>query len=411
MFNYIFLETIFSFFIAFLFFFFVFFVNQFLLMAKDVLSQHVPVAQVVMLLFYSFPSIIAMSTPFATLLGALMTVGRLTFANEVLVMLSSGLSYKNVFVPTILVGILVTVFSFGVNDVLLPAGQIEFQQLYRRILVSTPALEIEPNSVKHFKDTVLVTGDITDDVIKDLLILDKTGEGERRLITANTAEFVDNADGISLDLTNAFLHSSKETERGDYDYATSAFMRYRMPTSDIIEAIRTIGPNQMSSLDVYNEIKIKEAAIRKTTNERSYKTMEYAFDLETTLRSGMEASTWNNRRSQMSVLLRDQASVNALKSDRTLAIYWLEFYKKFSIPAGAFSLMLLAIPLGLLAKKSGQTMGFIFGLILSVLYWALLLVGQNMGIRLGASPFWTMWLPNLLSIGVGVFMSLIQVRK
>jgi lipopolysaccharide export system permease protein len=71
----------------------------------------------------------------------------------------------------------------------------------------------------------------------------------------------------------------------------------------------------------------------------------------------------------------------------------------------------LAVSLGLLAKKSGQTVGFIFGLIIAVLYWAMLLGGQTMGQRLGYSPFWSMWLPNILAISIGLDMCIIRVRQ
>ena len=100
-FRYILSEAFFSFFIAFLFFFFIFFVNQILLMTKEILTKQVPIAQVALLVFFSLPSVIAMSAPFASLVGTLMTVGRLTSDNEILVMLSSGLSYRNIFFPAI----------------------------------------------------------------------------------------------------------------------------------------------------------------------------------------------------------------------------------------------------------------------------------------------------------------------
>jgi lipopolysaccharide export system permease protein len=95
----------------------------------------------------------------------------------------------------------------------------------------------------------------------------------------------------------------------------------------------------------------------------------------------------------------------------TLSLYRLEFYKKFSIPFGALSFVFLAVSLGLLAKKSGQTVGFFFGLIVAVFYWALLLGGQTMGIRLGYSPFWSMWFPNILAVSIGLIMTVIRVRR
>jgi lipopolysaccharide export system permease protein len=402
----------FAFLVSFCFFFFIFFVNQLLLMAQEILSKKVPLNQVAMLILFSTPQIIALSTPFAALLGTLMTIGRLSSDNEVLVMLSSGLSYKNVLIPVITVGVVVTISAFMVNDILLPAGTIQFQKLYRQILVSTPALEIEANSIKRYKDTVIVTGNVTGNSIEDMLILDRTGEGERRIILAKNASFRDaGRDGLSLELDNAFIQTAKEVERRDYDYASAGFLRYRISQEDMIQAVTTVGPREMSSLDVYKEIQVKEAAVGKIAADRRTKAMSTALSLENVLRRGAEAGTWNQKTALTSVFDEEyNLAVNADK-DRNLSLYRLEFYKKFSMPVGALALIFLAIPLGLLAKKSGQTVGFILGLIISVFYWTLLLGGQNMGVRLGYSPFWTMWLPDILSGGIGVILLAYRVRK
>ena len=69
-------ELLLYFTIAFLFFFMIFFVNQILLLAEDILKKRVPVADVVRLIVYSLPAIIAQSAPFATLVGFLMCLGR-----------------------------------------------------------------------------------------------------------------------------------------------------------------------------------------------------------------------------------------------------------------------------------------------------------------------------------------------
>jgi lipopolysaccharide export system permease protein len=146
-------------------------------------------------------------------------------------------------------------------------------------------------------------------------------------------------------------------------------------------------------------------------NERYNKVLGSALELETALRGGPAAPEWNRRQNLAAIYLRDFDSTTVLKKDRSLLIYRLEYYKKFSIPFGALSFVFLAVSLGLLAKKSGQTVGFIFGLLIAVLYWALLLGGQTMGMRLGFSPFWSMWFPNILAITVGVVMGLFRIRR
>ncbi|MDR0383428.1 MAG: LptF/LptG family permease [Spirochaetaceae bacterium] len=409
---YLFKETLFAFFVSFLFFFIIFFVNQLLLLARDILSKRVPFQQVSLLVLYSIPSVIALSTPYATLLGTLMTIGRMTTDNEILVMLSSGLSYKNIFIPTLTVGILVSLVSFGVNDVLLPAGTVEYVKLFRRIMASTPALELEANSVKRFKDTVLITGNISGRIISDMLILDKTEDGERRVIMAKNAEFVDAGnEGMRLDMENAFIQSTKETVHNDYDYAKSGRLNYRIEQDDLMSTVSAIGPREMSSKDVLIEIRDKERILNTTLFDRYNRTLAAELELESVLRGGVSGNYWSQKNTYTQNFLREYQFASSARSDRVLSIWQLEFYKKFSIPFGSLCFIFLAVPLGLLAKKSGQTVGFIFGIIISVVYWTLLLSGQNMCIQLGYSPFWTMWFPNIITAVIGLIMCIRRISR
>jgi lipopolysaccharide export system permease protein len=341
-----------------------------------------------------------------------MTIGRLTSDNEVLVMLSSGLSYRNIFLPALAVGVLISMVSFFANDVLLPAGTVQFTRLYRQILVSTPALELEANSVKRFRDTVIVTGPVRNNTIGNILIMDRTNDGERRVIMAKNANLKDaGKEGLALDLSNAFVQSSKEIVRDDYDYASASSLQYWVPQEDLIQAVSSIGPREMSSRDVRQEIVIKERDLKDRLDERYNRALVQILGLENSLRRGPSSDAWNRRENYNINFLRDFQAIRAVRNDRSLLVYRLEYYKKFSIPFGAFSFVFLAVPLGLLAKKSGQTVGFIFGLIIAVIYWALLLGGQTMGVRLGYSPFWSMWLPNILAGGIGIIMCFVRLRK
>ena len=409
---YILKEALFAFSISFLFFFFIFFVNQILLMAREVLTKHVPFNLVALLILYSLPTIIAMSAPFASLVGTLMTIGRLTSDNEILVMLSSGFSYKNVFYPAITVGVIVSLMSFYTNDVLLPAGTVQFNKLWRSILVSIPSLELEANSVKKFQDTVIVTGDVTGNVIDNVIILDKTSDGERRIILAGNAELKDSGkEGLSLDLDDAFIHSSKEIIREDYDYARSDYLQYWVSNEDIIQATMNVSPREMSSRDVRTAIGVKRIEVGVRANDRKGKLLTQAYLLENILRAGPSGESWNRKAAVVINLQREMQTLAGIYNDRSLTIHIIEYYKKFSLPFGAFFFVFLAVSLGLMAKKSGQTVGFIFGNIIAVLYWVMLFIGQTMGLRLGTSPFWSMWLPNIISLSVGVFLAIIRVRK
>jgi len=411
-FRYILSEMLFAFLICFCFFFFIFFVNQILLMAQQVLEKRVPLNHVALLVLFSLPTVIAMAAPFACLVATLMTVGRLTSDNEVLVMLSSGLSYKVIFYPAVFIGIIISLLSFFTNDVLLPAGTIQFNKLWRRIAISTPALELQENSVIRFRDTIVVTGSVSGNIINNLLIMDRTNDGERRIITANTAELKDGGEeGLSLNLENAFVHSTREIVREDYDYAVTEQLQYWVSNEDIIQTPVSITPREMSSADVRLTITKRNIELASRINERKLRLLNQALPLENVLRAGPESETWNTRSSLASGMQRELTSISSIRSDRTLTINTIELYRKFSVPLGAFCFVFLAVSLGLMAKKSGQTVGFIFGVLIAVIYWSMLFVGQTLGLRSGAPPFWSMWLPNILSLVIGIILAFLRVRK
>ena len=381
-------------------------------MAQEILTKRVPLYQVILLLFYALPSIIAMSAPFASLMGTLMTIGRMSSDNEVLIILASGLSYRMIFLPALAVGILISVVSFFANDVLLPAGTIQFSRLYRRILVSTPALELEADSVKRFRDTTIVTGPVVGAAISNVLILDRTGTGERRFIMAQDAVLRDGGnEGLSLDLTSAFIKASKEIIRNDYDYASTDFLRYWVPQEDLIQAVASVSPNQMSSLDLWRAIAVKTVDIKERLEEQYGKYLIESINLEESLRRGPTHSSWNRRENNLDAFTKEVRITEALRKDRSYLLYRFEFNKKFSIPFGALCFVFLSVSLGLFAKKSGQTVGFIFGVIISFLFWGMLLTGQTIGIRMGYSPFWSIWLPNILSLSIGFVLFIIRIRK
>ncbi|MBQ5569455.1 MAG: LptF/LptG family permease, partial [Treponema sp.] len=165
-------ELFIYFFICFLFFFVVFFVNQILLLAETILRMRVPVASVIQLIIYCLPGVIAQSSPFATLVGFLMCLGRMVTDNEILILRASGQRYVVILKPVIIIGLLISVFSFVMNDYFLPLGTLNYNKMRRKIVASNPAVELESNSIKKMTNSVFVIGDVEGTSVSDLVLFD-----------------------------------------------------------------------------------------------------------------------------------------------------------------------------------------------------------------------------------------------
>ena len=412
-------EYLFSFGVAFLFFFFVFFVNHMILMAEEVLSKNVPLFQVLRLIFYSLPTIISFSLPFAALVGALMAVGRFSSDNEVLALQASGITLARLFRPVLLVSLLLTLSTFVFNDYFIPLSTIRFTRLYREVLFSNPALELEPHSVKYYQDSIIVTGGIEENVIDGLLIIDRDVDKNRRVILAETALLEkggDHQEGvISLRLENVTSHTTPEKILSEYDYSQSREMIYNILLKDITLSMRNPGPREMSTRDIYKAILEKRAAleVKNADNLAATRRAEEAF---LSLYNGETENLFLNRippdSRRLSELLDTlRKTRNRETRDRSLQIYELEFHKKFSLPVACLVFAFLAFPVGLFTRRSGRTVGFGIGVLISILYYGLLFAGQTMGFQLNIRPAFAMWLPNLLIFVSGVVMFTVRVRR
>jgi lipopolysaccharide export system permease protein len=405
-------EFLFAFLVAFLFFFVVFFVNQLLLMAEDILSKKAPLRSVILLLLYAMPSVVAISFPFGALLGALMAVGRLAAENELLVLQSSGIPLGKVFRPFLVLGLLFSVASFAMNDYFLPLGTIQFGKLYRQLVISSPALELRPWSSRRFADATIVTGAIDGATVRELLIFDRDEENRTRVISAKAARLEPSADGnsIQLYLEGVWTQTVAADKPDRFEWSSCDSMEYRLESPERGSINTSIGPREMSSRDLASVLDAKEAAEgERLAKRRGEAARQRAILAEDYARLFSSGASWGSASRAFSPLVSQvKESSKPVDPDRSLQVYRLEYYKKFSIPFGSLCFVVFAFPVGARVRRAGRSVGLGIGLLMSVLYWALLLGGQTLGTRLGWSPFWSMWLPNTLVLAAGLLLWLFQ---
>ena len=418
--GYILNEFLISFTVAFLFFFCTFFINQLLVLAEEIFSKKVPFGDVVRFIVFSLPSILALSLPFGALVGSLMAMGRLSSDNEILAFRASGVAQYRILLPFLIAGALLFLISFIMNDYFLPLGNIRLGSMYRKILYTNPGIELEPYSVKRYQDTVIVTGDIQENVIRNITIIDKTEDKEKRVITARSGSLQEsrNQKGvISIKLDEVFTHVSDASAADTYEFTSSKSMIYNILLKDFSASFINPGPREMRSIDVWREIQVMDEQYRRQAAERDRQTDAQYFDLLMEvryLRDFAPSNPW--------LCLTRQANLNSAYTvytrsrgrkfvDRNLQLYRLEFHKKFSIPFSCIVFVLFAFPVGLLARKSGRAVGFGIGLLMASLFGWLLLIGHTLGIRLELPPAFAMWFPNLVVFVAATMMLALRTRQ
>lgn len=363
--RYIFKELFIYFAVMFLFYFLIFFVNNILVLMLKLLGKNLPLWDVLVLIFYSLPSIISQTAPFAILTGFLMCLGRMNSDNEILVLRVSGQNPRRIIlIPVLVLGFIVSLFNLFINDYLLPISRIKFNEQYLVSISRNPFVEIEPNSVKKLNENTIVIGDIKDSIINDIVFFDKDDKNNQRIIiSGNTVANTSNKDGLTMSLDmNDSLVVVLNRNKIDYNLLKSDKLQMNIFESSFINYSNSTAPDEMTSYDIYKEIK----NIKKNYPD-------------------------------------DKDRLNR---------FVLEFNKKFSLSFGALFFAFLAMPLSLIfGKQNGVFFGLITGVLISVLYWSLLWIFMLFGYRNGLNGFFAMWVPNFIVGIAGLFFYWLMIRR
>ncbi len=360
--KYILKELLVYFVVAFLVFFMIFFVNQILLDMENLLSKSAPIDDVMRIMVYSIPMIIAQSAPYATLVGFLMCLGGMMSNNEILIFRAAGFSFFRILVPVISMGLLISIVSFFVNDYLMPLGRIKYNKLLRNIMQSTPTIELESNSVKHLDNSNIIMGTVTDNTVSDLVLFNTDGDSDTIIIAGDSSLIGSKKEGVLMELTmnDATVISINRNEKQNFDVLQSSKSTYNVFETTVMGTTRR-SAGEMTTYDLKKEIK----RLKEENGDESY-----------------------------------------------VSFWIMEFYKKFSIPFGSVFFSFLAFSIAFLfGKHNGLTMGLFLGIIICVLNWAMQILGQMFVVRVEWDPFWCIWVPNMVVGILGFIFYLVLVRK
>ncbi|MEJ2664697.1 MAG: LptF/LptG family permease [Spirochaetia bacterium] len=354
-------------------------------------------------------------------MGSLMAVARLSSDNEVLALQACGVSLRRVFLPLFVLSVVLSLLSFFVNDYLIPASYLEHKKLYNRILYSNPQIELEPYSVKRFKkiNTTIVIGDVKEKTIYDIVIFDKTDRNESRIITADTARVEvskEQLDVISLHMDHVFIQTIDPQNHRQFEYSFCDTLIYNILIQEFdVEPVPT--PLQKTTYDVWQVVKAKRKEVAAQQRTEMVKARETLYMMAMEIRKSedyfYQSEHWlKTRRAETERLWGEYLRLKNKKIfNRDLQQYSLELHRKFAFPFACMFFMIFAFPIGLMARWSGRIVGFGIGLIISGIYWILLVVGHHVGFRENYPPVIAMWMPNFVMLLVGLIFYFLRILK
>lgn len=316
-------------------------------MADLVINWGVDAGLLVRLFLCSTPFLFSFTLPMSVLVAVLLTFGKLSADHEITAMRASGIAFTSLVWPVLTGALVLSLFSFYLNDRLASASHYKMRRISAEIGMKTPASILEEGVfIKHFSDLVLFIHRIHGNELYGIRIYQPQKNGPTRMIVAERGEIVTNPEAglVKLKLLNG---TTDEPDPKD----PRKFYKLRFDTYSL-------------PLDLSN-YRFREPAVKKLK--------------------------------EMTVT-ELQTEIDRLRNDHDITAfdYISEVHRRFAVSLSPFVFALVGIPLAVTARRGEKTLGFAIAAVLSTVYWALL-VGAIAVAKSGAvNPAIPLHLPNLL---------------
>ena len=433
--KYLFREMSYPFLISLMMITFILFVN-FLLRAIDrFLGKGLEILVILEYLFLNLAWIIALSIPMAMLLATLATFGRLSEDNEINALRSSGISFVSILSAPLIFGFSITVLLIGFNNYFLPEMNFKARLLSGDIYKKRPDISIEPGV---FLDNIpnynMIISDKNDSTMVNVRIFSKGKTKSQTSIYAKTGNLSTLSNAFLLTLNNGEIHEIESKDYMNYRRILFDIHKILIPADDIILNRRDSSnrtdremtiPMIVEKIDNYNykidvvNKRIKGAFFRIIGDSIFPRNLEDGLQTITFLKDSliMNSSLTNNKlnkkQRQLSNLERQlKNEYNLIKSyKKGKNKYKVEAHKKFSIPFACILFVLLGAPLGILAKRGGFAISTAFSFGFFLLYYILLITGEELADRNHVSPEIGMWAPNVVLLVISSYLIVYVVRE
>lgn len=312
------------------------FMEKFVRLTRLFMGKGADLIDIVKLFFYIQPSLLLLSIPMAILISIFLTYGRMATDNETVVMKASGMSFLGISRPAIILSTACFVLLLFISLYLLPRGTQSFKHTLHETIVKKASLTFEEGTFSDtFKDTVIYVKDMySKDRFRGIFIYQEAGK--------------------SLDAPVAIVAESGEI------------------SSDVEEGLVTISMNN--------------GLIHTFTNGNSTEISFAKYDF--LLATGGESMAQDKP---------DEVKTTALwKQYNESVSLAVELHRRLSLPFACLIFGILGPALSSRIGKIGRLGGFSLSLVILIVYYMLLIMGEGLSKAGKISPFFGGWSPNML---------------
>ena len=419
---------------------------QFLIRAVDrFLGKGLDALTIFEYLYLNLAWIIALSVPMSLLISSVMTFGRMSQQNEITALKSAGVNLYNIIKPALWFGAMVAIALCLFNNFILPEMNYNARLLARDIYKKKPELSIEPG---YFVDMIpqytMIVKEMDGKDFKDVKIFSKNQKSEQTTIYANQGSLSSDGNMITIDLQDGEIH---EIDLSDYDY----YRKIRFKTHQIIismddlmlnrtsesnrtdremrvpQMIQEIEKNKILINQIYDRIENVKKEIGITNpNANTLEIIENEIELlkekkaniikeDRDYNEDVPVSAFENKDYILSLTNNARQFKNEFtlieNYEKTNNKFKVEIHKKFTLALACILFTMVGAPLGILVRNGGMTIASGLSIAFFLVYYILLIWGEQLADRNLINPGLGSWLPNIILFVSGMIILKLSNKK
>ncbi|MBB4805438.1 lipopolysaccharide export system permease protein [Chryseobacterium defluvii] len=423
--------------------FFIFIVNIIWVQLGQFMGKGLSYWQILKLLFYLGVSVISMVMPLTILLASIMSFGEFGERYELAAMKAAGISLTRVMMPLLGVSVGLAVLLFLFSNNIIPDFQRKAKNMLFNIAQTKPALNFTPGQFIDQIPGYMVKFDImndTGDDIEGVFVHRKASTFEnQQTIVAQKGKFVPaaNSNYLKLVLYNGYVFEDNFAGKSD---------NVRMKQPDQAIKFDTL----VSHFDISQII---NKAIEKEQITDDYRFQTYG-QLDETIQKAKKENdkfftTLNNDvisqtntvvaymdKNKAKAPVKSQIKLDTLKTDKKLEVLYsaysrldnlkstlegksndirpnVKYFSKviiyqqriISYSVTCIIFFLIGASLGSIIRKGGMGVPVIIAIVIFIIFYVMNLGIENIAWSGKMNPYLAAWLPNLILLPFGVWMT------
>ena len=323
--------------------------------AEMLIEKGISMVTVLKLFMYKLPSVVVLTLPMSCLLSTLLSFGRLSSNSEIVALKASGISFQRIALPVLVGSSLVALTALFMNETVVPLANKAADNVLRYDVVKQkPSLLKERIFLKDESgghlNRVLYIGSLRprSGTMENVIIQEFAESRLTRITTADQGKW---DDGI-WSLSDGKVFAVEDDGRVSFLFG---FKSQRLPLS--------LTPTQVAS-------------------------------------SSQDPDSMSLKQLKAHISLMEAQGAN-------LVPLWVSFHLHLAVPWASVVLALIGAALGVRPQRKSGGMGMGFGLSVLIVfaYYVVMSMGRALGESGNIPPILAAWLPNIIFLSCGGFLT------